>query len=1344
MANIVLNVTLNTRLAEKDLNALKNSLKLVADSVNGMKPSRDLTEQVKALAKYYDAIAKAAVESAKQQKSETEKTRKNLEKEAQSVDRLQKKWANLLISIQSREHKYPKDTFDNLKKKIRSALEEVKELNAEIRKSGEVNKKQAETLKKSGEEYEKVSADTATLTSETEKNISAVKQSGDSILSLAQKFLLWQISATIVMKPLHGLTSAVQRLGEILVETEDAAVAFRRVLKEDIGNSEIIDSLYDIARDFGQTFDNVKEIALNFARTGMSWQETLSATRAAVLALNVAELDATESSDGLIAIMTQFGLKAEDLTNVIDVLNKTADNFPVTSEKLLAAIQRTGSSAAQANLSLEQTVGLITALSKATGRSGENIGTALNALINYSTKSTALDTFASLSGDVAQVVDEYKKGAVDILEVWRAVSKEISHLTDQQADLLDQYFSTSEGEKLKEELSAELGDVYNDLSGVYSTANTFRKNYFIALLNNMDTVDAAIQTASDSSGYSIKENEQYLDTYTAKVNQLNAQWEELCANQNGILGLKKILVDIGSGLITVLTYTGQLRTLLIGAASFAVTALTKKIITNLEKYKSLLPTITRFQILQKNAVEATNKAKEKSIALDRARAAANDQVQATIDALKNAEDEYTDAINAQNAARAAQAGFILSWVGVGVTAISAIVGAIQQYREEEHQKRLETIQAWESEKDRAQSLDTLYKKYQTLDTTSGEYLTTEEQIVDLLGDKKLLLSDLTKGTEEYRKEVERLTEAEQKNLKRKELEAAWAAEDDLYDMLNNAVFFRSFREKTQRQWALDYLPEGYSYIKNTNGGDYYSILSDDHIVSNAERRRVFVESFVRAYTAKEEEANQLLDEYQKAVLEHGVDSNQATSLRKKYESLSKDLNHLNLKETVENYRKTHVEAEEEVKEATDDGNSSLKERIKTLTDLVSQYGDITAALKAYQDEQKNSENLQSKQNALLEAQLELEQKIAEARRNYVLSTFEDYIDGLENTETIEEKKAAILEKQKALKEAMLALENTDKQRNVWEYNNRTGTFEWQAGQKDRESAQEKVVKAQEDVEKAIEALNDYLKKQAVSELKTAIKNGDTSSANINSILKKWLNDGEGLDIYEWGNDVAKVIASAVKSGQYNAADVSSAQDKVRNASSALQEYLQTRLFEEMTDLLSGKTGVSEKQVNDLLKRYRDLGVSASDLNLVRNTIKKVTGITLLPIPSKGKGGSSGQYLAYDPANFPAYDNGGILSGMGGIKACEEDETVLSPELTKKILTPTSNEAFASFSRSLGLMFGASEKLLNKKSSGWISNVTHTTDNSDNRSYVVNGVPISPALAKNYPLTDIFKMLDLME
>ena len=201
---------------------------------------------------------------------------------------------------------------------------------------------------------------------------------------------------------------------------------------------------------------------------------------------------------------------------------------------------------------------------------------------------------------------------------------------------------------------------------------------------------------------------------------------------------------------------------------------------------------------------------------------------------------------------------------------------------------------------------------------------------------------------------------------------------------------------------------------------------------------------------------------------------------------------------------------------------------------------------------------------------------------------------------------------------------------------------------------------------------------------------------------------------------------------------------MRSASSALQEYLQTRLFEEMTDLLSGKTGVSEKQVNDLLKRYRDLGISASDLNLVRNTIKKVTGITLLPIPSKGKGGSSGQYLAYDPANFPAYDNGGILSGMGGIKACGEDETVLSPELTKKILTPTSNEAFASFSRSLGLMFGASEKLLNKKSSGWISNVTHTTDNSDNRSYVVNGVPISPALAKNYPLTDIFKMLDLME
>jgi TP901 family phage tail tape measure protein len=199
---------------------------------------------------------------------------------------------------------------------------------------------------------------------------------------MAQGFFQWQMAATLVMKPLQMVRNAWASINETLVKTEDAVISLQRVLNNpSLSNSDISGKLYNLAQRYGQTFDNVNDIAQNFARTGMSWVETIQATESALLALNVAELDATQASEGMIAIMQQFGYEASELTGIIDMLNKVADNFAVTTDKLLTALQRTGSSAKNAKLDLAETVGIITALSEATGRSGENIGTAVNSLI---------------------------------------------------------------------------------------------------------------------------------------------------------------------------------------------------------------------------------------------------------------------------------------------------------------------------------------------------------------------------------------------------------------------------------------------------------------------------------------------------------------------------------------------------------------------------------------------------------------------------------------------------------------------------------------------------------------------------------------------------------------------------------------------------------------------------------------------------------------------------------------------------------------------------------------------------------------------------------------------------
>ena len=476
--------------------------------------------------------------------------------QAQQIPRLIKQYSTLLTTLRNTEKYYPKGTFDTFKADLTQGQADLQALNQEFLTTGTLSQDSQVKLNNLANGYNQLNASIAQTTS-------TMKSSKGGLKDIVSGFFKFQLAAMLVMKPLQMIRSALTSINETLVKTEDAVIALQRVLPTGSAtDSEISGKVYDIAERYGQTFENVSTIAQNFARSGMDWADTIKATEAAVLALNVAELDAEEATIGLNAILSQFHLTASDLESVIDKLNKTADNFPVTTEKILAALQRTGSAADSAKLSLEQTIALITALSKATGRSGENIGTALNSLIQYSSKKSALDTFAALSDESAAVVERFRQGGANILDVWQQVSKEIQNLKSDQADLLDQYFATADGEALKDALDGELEDIYTELGGVYDTANTFRKNYFIALLGNMDTVERAMGTLGDAAGYSQKENEKYLATYTAKLNTVKAQWQDIANDEQGLLGIKKDLVELGSGVLDIIKGLGGLKSVL--------------------------------------------------------------------------------------------------------------------------------------------------------------------------------------------------------------------------------------------------------------------------------------------------------------------------------------------------------------------------------------------------------------------------------------------------------------------------------------------------------------------------------------------------------------------------------------------------------------------------------------------------------------------------------------------------------------------------------------------------------------------------------------------------------------
>lgn len=583
MASIILDVVLNEKGLIKATKQLENQLKAVVNtSGNG------------------DSIGKAT----------------------QRLDTLRKSVANLINTIGNTKNKYPEGTFSSIEGSARKLSVSLKDLDAKY-KSGAISQEAyTESVVKLGKQTNNLQVDFAELRAETERNTSAVIQNGDSIGKLAGKFFQWQIAATLVMQTINLFRNAFESVNETLVETEKRVIAISRVLDENINKQRIANGLYDIAEEYGQTFENVADIATRFAQAGLSWNETLEATRVAVLALNVAELDAEQSSQGLIAVMKQFGYEATDLEMIIDKLNITADKNAVTTDALLAALQRTGSSAKNANLTLEETVSIVTALSEATGRSGENLGTAVNSLIQFSAKSKSLETFAKLGGSVAKAVEDYRMGAGTILDIWKQLSLVIKGNNAETESILAGLFGDEDWRNLNEQLQEELGENFAQITEIYGTASTFRKNYFIALLNNMEQVQEVQDEMANSQGYSQKENEKYLDTYEAKVTALQAKWQQLANDEQGFLKFKKDLVDIASVLLDIVDAVGGLETLFSlftnGLVGTFVTGIENKILSNRETAKEKADELIEIWKAHKKQADALHTLYERYKQLDQA------------------------------------------------------------------------------------------------------------------------------------------------------------------------------------------------------------------------------------------------------------------------------------------------------------------------------------------------------------------------------------------------------------------------------------------------------------------------------------------------------------------------------------------------------------------------------------------------------------------------------------------------------------------------------------------------------------------------------------------------------
>lgn len=160
---------------------------------------------------------------------------------------------------------------------------------------------------------------------------------------------------------------------------------------------------------------------------------------------------------------------------------------------------------------------------------------------------------------------------------------------------------------------------------------------------------------------------------------------------------------------------------------------------------------------------------------------------------------------------------------------------------------------------------------------------------------------------------------------------------------------------------------------------------------------------------------------------------------------------------------------------------------------------------------------------------------------------------------------------------------------------------------------------------------------------------------------------------------------------------------------------------------SGSSGSSDKGYD------RNVDYSLAIKDAEKNGASQAT-IDKLKEQRKNK--INDKYGGKDP--YKKYDSGGVLKGLGGIKATSRDEIVIPPFLAEKMLEPSADSAFQKRMGELGWLYGAAERGSAMPGKTVMSRTSHDHYGD---SYSVNGVQIGAEAANRLTIAQVMQALN---
>jgi TP901 family phage tail tape measure protein len=1126
---------------------------------------------------------------------------------------------------------------------------------------------------------------------------------GKSFSRIVLQMATWQMLGNAIAGVKRSFVEALDTMKSV----DDEMVTIRKVTGATTAElNKIEKQAYDTASAYGVAADEYLQFVSGFSRAGYGEQASALAELAAKTQI-VGDTNAETAQQFLLSVDAAYKYQGniEKLTAVLDGANEIDNRYATSIQKVAEGLGKVAPIAAQAHVGVDELTAAIGTITAVTQRSGTEAATALRALflnIIGDTKTEIDEGVTWTTGEIAglrDVIKVYAKDAYDAAQATGSVINPMKAIAGLSKSMKDGLLTEQ-----------QLMEMVSDIGG------KLRTSQLLALIQNWDMYESMLTDFAGAAGSADKEVENALDSWTRKTEILNNKWTQFISHLMETDTIKGALDGV-IGLVEFLDSDLGHLTLTIGGVTLAVVALSaaqKKIaaseaVTGIAKVSKALqeaiPLLWNYAAAKK-AAQSKNHAAESALTfLDTGKA------ESLISGLKTA-----------------------GWMAVITLAIAGVNKGLQMMQEatdylnrsfaefdsdikgtndslEENRARLAEIAGMED----VWQTDEILAEKAALEETNAEL---EKQIANLekvkvakaklmVGGEKASAAYVSGGTflggyrpgggdaweskaesaEAYLTAIQGATELT--DAQRTSIENLLGAMDEMmaaYEALKDGG--EKLTDAQQRELDAYYaLKSAYDWA--TGGAQRHVDALIDEAKQAGDTGKALYDLVAAQITASSTELN--FSQQIAALRQLAAEAGYAAEA------------YGNLLNAGRIYQQAMVLVANGKFKTLEEAQAYLTDKAwSSLTSTAPSGGwNSSAGMGSGGSGGGSGSGSDSAERKRAQAEIDALKKARDAE----IEPLDDQIDALkkqneeiERGEKLEELKLDILKKQDALL-------NARNERTVRMYNAATGQWEWVADAR-------KVKDAEEALEDAKKDLRDY---ERQTELDLAIEELEARKEAIKAAyqikIDAWQDYLDGLSgaVDAEGAYIAQSVQQNKDAAQEIAGAWESTAERIKAAIASMPEgnldsWKETKAGSIISDVMDDSGRSTGGKPLDVDNR-RPTGMASGSLG------KTGEGYTIGEISGKRGNTSGGTLGSRNISRAAQYDSGGVLKGLGGIKATADDEMVLPPDITAWMLRPSANAAFQARMRELRGLYDPTPAV-GRSLAG----------NTDNRSYTDHSGP----------------------